>query len=159
MSSQGHVDGTLTVLWAGWSRVGFLARARSFPVFQNVQTRFGAHPGLCWMCTRCLFTGAHGSCWLLKLHLVLHLIMTGTVPLLCLCAFMVWPGTTMFTCFSISSKVYKICFIQVSCEFVCCKSFVQLVRGIVNAVVKLVAFGAIYNYTCTISKENWTLNW
>jgi hypothetical protein len=63
-----------------------------------------------------------------------------------------------FTFTFISGKIHKVRFVEVSCKFLCCKPFVQLFKGIINAIVKLAAFGVLYNYTSTISKEIWTLN-
>jgi hypothetical protein len=80
----------------GWMIQGWIpCRDNGFPVLQNVQTRSGAHPGSCWMCTGCLFPGAHWNCWRMKLRIVLHLTMTGALPQFCLCAFVAWSGTNL----------------------------------------------------------------
>jgi len=95
MRSQGHIVGTVTVLWAGWSRVGFLAGTMVFLSSKMsrldlgpTQPPVGCVPGF-------LFPGAHWSCWRMKLHIVLRLVMTGALPQLCLCAFVAWSGTTL----------------------------------------------------------------
>jgi hypothetical protein len=54
-------------------------RDRRFPVLQNIQTR----------------SGAHWSCWHMKLRLMLCLTRTGALPVLCLWAFVIWSGTTL----------------------------------------------------------------
>ena len=139
----------------GWMIQGWIpGRDNGFPVLQNVQTRFGAHPASCWMCTRIFVPW--GTLKLLA-HEVAYSATFGydwsstSALSLRLCGMV--RDNFNFTCFFISSKFHKICFIQVLRKFVCCKPFVQYVTGIINAVVMLVAFGAIYNYTSTIRKE------
>ena len=103
----------------GWMIQGWIpGRGNGFPVLQNVQTRSGAHPGSCWMGTRCLFSGAHWSCWRMKLHIVLLLIMTGAVPQLCLCACAAQSGTTLTLPFSL--------LVANSIKFVLSKFYVSL---------------------------------